>query len=228
MNMLSLQHPYISVALDGQRTYGGGQQFSDNHMVNLCGCGIIAAADTLLYLQRWHNHGRIPMLDVCLQTNPLPFSAYHELIHQLRREYFPLIPYLGINGLMLAAGMQRFFRHYSLPFSCRWCVSHRELWGRIETMLAADLPVIMSAGPNFPFLWQKEKVSFYEKTPSGDYHPSSGARAHYFTVTGMDDRWLRISSWGRCYYMYRSEFEHYARRHSTTIVSNILYIERKT
>ena len=226
--MLSLQHPYIAVSLDGQRSYGGGQQFSDNHMIKLCGCGIIAATDTLLYLQRWHNRRPIPMLDVCLREVPLPFSAYHELIEQMRRQYFPLIPYLGLNGLMLAAGMQRFFRQYDLPFSCRWCFSHRELWERIETMLGADLPVIMSVGPNFPFFWQKEKACFYEKTPSGDYHPASGARAHYFTVTGMDERWLRISSWGRCYYMYRSEFEHYARRHSSPAVSNILYIEQKT
>jgi hypothetical protein len=129
---------------------------------------------------------------------------------------------------MLAAGMQRFFRRYKLPYSCRWCFSYRELWGRIETMLAADLPVIMSVGPNFPFFWKHEKACFYIKTPAGEYQPASGAHAHYFTVTGMDESWLRISSWGRCYYLNRREFEHYARKHSTPVVSNILYIERKT
>ena len=156
--MLSLQHPYISVFLDGSESYGGGQQFFDNRMIKICGCGIIAAADTLLYLQRWHGTDPIPLLDACLREAPLPFPAYHELIQQMHRKYFPLIPYLGLNGLMLAAGMQRFFRQNRLPFSCRWCVSHKELWGRIETMLSADLPVIMSVGPNFPFFWEKEKA----------------------------------------------------------------------
>lgn len=225
--MLSLQHPYIAVARDGHRSYGGGQQYSDNNMIRRCGCGIIAATDTLLYLQRYHNHGQIPLLDDCLQEGPLPVSVYHELIFQMRRQYFPLIPYLGVNGLMLAAGMQRFFRHYDLPWNCHWCFSHRELWGRIESMLKEDLPVIMSVGPNFPLIWQNEKACFYVKLPDGTFRPSSGARAHYFTVTGMNDSWLRISSWGRRYYLNRQEFEHYARQHSSPVVSNILYIERK-
>lgn len=226
--MLSLRHPYISVDSPGVVSYGGGQQFSDDAMVRHCGCGIVAATDTLLYRQRWHSFGSIPILDDCLRADPLPSSAYYDLIDLMRRRYFPLIPYAGINGLMLAMGMQRFFRHYKLPYSCRWCFSYSELWGRIEKMLSADMPVIMSVGPNFPFFWQNEKACFYVKSAEGEFRPSSGARSHYFTVTGMDENWLRISSWGRRYYLSRREFEHYAMRKSVPFVSNILYIQQKT
>ena len=225
--MLSLLHPYISVRLDGQYSYGGGQQFSDRDMVRRCGCGIVAALDTLLYLYRFHDSELIPLFSGLREDRPVPRERYNELVDHLRRHYLPMIPYAGINGLMLAVGMQRFFRRYALPYSCRWCFSGKELWGRIDSMLANDIPVIMSVGPNLPFFWHNETTRFYARHPSGELQPSSGAHSHYFTVTGMDEDWLRISSWGRKYYVNRNEFEHYARRKSIPLVCNILYIERK-
>ena len=46
--MLSLQHPYISIALPHGKSYGGGQQLSRDAMLRRCGCGVVAAADLLL------------------------------------------------------------------------------------------------------------------------------------------------------------------------------------
>ena len=227
MLMLSIQHPYLSVAVHGGASYGGGQQFSENAMIRRCGCGIVAATDLLLYLSRWHMTERVSLFDSLLTDAPVPFPAYTGLLSKMNRRYLPMIPYAGINGLMLAVGMQRFFRRYALPYSCRWCFSGKELWRRIETMLQNDIPVIMSVGPNLTFFWQNETTRFYALHPSGELQPSSGAHSHYFTVTGMDEDWLRISSWGRRYYVNRKEFEHYARRKSIPLVCNILYIERK-
>lgn len=225
--MLSLQHPYISVSFDGHGSYGGGQQFSHDRMMKRCGCGVVAATDLLLYLNRYHHGTEIPPFRDLPREGPLPFPAYDACLQRMRKSYFPMIPYAGINGLMLAVGMQRFFRRYALPYSCRWCFSGKELWGRIETMLQNDIPVIMSVGPNLPFFWQNETTRFYALHPSGELQPSSGAHSHYFTVTGIDADWLRISSWGNRYYVNRKEFEHYARRKSIPLVCNILYIERK-
>lgn len=225
--MFFLLHPYIAVSHNGHISYGGGQQLSEHPMVRRCGCGIVAALDTLLYLYRWHDAGPVPLFAPMREDKPIPASVYDAAVQVLRKNYFPMIPYAGINGVMLAVGMQRFFRRYDLPYSCRWCFSYRELWARIETMLANDFPVILSVGPNFPNLLGDEKACFYARLPSGDFKPASGAHSHYFTVTGMDETWLRISSWGRCYYLNRSEFEHYARRQSIPLVSNLLYIERK-
>ena len=225
--MISLQHPYISVLVEAGPSYGGGQQFSDNHMISRCGCGIIAAADTLLYLDRYHLQGKTALFRELSRSSPLSRPAYNDLIQNLRRHYFPVIPYAGINGLMLMAGMQRFFRDYDMPYTARWCASRSKLWLRIEEMLRQDLPVIMSVGPNFPIVWGNKKACFYVNKREEGLVPAANVKAHYFTVTGMDDKWLRISSWGRLYYLNRQEFEAYVREHSAGFISNILYIKNK-
>ena len=43
----------------------------------------------------------------------------------------------------------------------------------------------------------------------------------------MDEDWLRISSWGRLYYINRQDFEEYIHRYSLSFVSNVLLVERK-
>lgn len=224
--MLSLRHPYISVSLNGRVSYGGSQMLATNDMVKRCGCGIVAALDLLLYLERWHGGGYVPMFASLPADGPIPFPAYNSCVDRLRKTYFPMIPYAGINGVMLAAGMQLFLKRHAMPWKARWCFSSSAIWARIGTMLQEDLPVIMSVGPNFPDFWGKEKASFYTQTPYGEYRRASAAHAHYFTVTGMDDEWLRISSWGQCYYLNRQEFEQYARRHSAGFLCNILYLEK--
>lgn len=221
--MLSIQHPYISVA----GSYGGGQQHSPDPMVRRCGCGVIAAADLLLYLSRHHAPHPAEFFEDLPAEGPVPSPAYQTCILRLHRRYFPVIPYAGINGLMLMAGVRRFFRDQDLPFTARWCFSQGRLWERMEDQLRRDMPVILSVGPNFPVIWGKKCVRFYCETPSGTYTPTAGARAHFITVTGMDDKWLRISSWGRRYYIRRAEFSDYARHESLSPASNILWVERR-
>ena len=94
-------------------------------------------------------------------------------------------------------------------------------------MLERDLPVVISVGPNLPLIWQRHKLRFYIKTPSGSYLPGPQTLAHYVTVTGMDEEWLRVSSWGRMYYINRREYLLYVKEHSAKLVSNILVIRKK-
>lgn len=225
--MIGLQHPYISVALRSGTSYGGGQQLSKNAMIRRCGCGVIAAADLLLYLSRFHPHGAVDYFAGLLEDRPIPLPIYDRCIQNLNRGYFPMIPCAGINGVMLMAGMELFFRRHGMPYTARWCFLPGLMWVRVEEMLRADLPIIMSVGPNFPLIWGDRRVRFFVRSPDGRLIPSSGAKSHFFTVTGMDDNWLRISSWGRCYYLNRQEFEEYALRYSTTFACNILLIEQK-
>lgn len=225
--MLSLQHPYISVTVHSGKSYGGGQQYSENVMVRRCGCGIIAATDLLLYLSRWHLSEPATVFDGLAQEDPIPLSVYNDCILWMNRHYFPMIPYAGINGVMLMAGLQKFFLDYKLRYTARWCLTTSGLWDRIESMLRQDIPVILSAGPNFPLIWEDKRVGFYVKSSAGRYIPSSAAKAHFFTVTGMDESWLRISSWGRLYYMNRWEFLTYIRQHSISIASNTLLVQQK-
>jgi len=227
MKMLELRHPYIEVQTARGVSCGGGQQFSESAMVRRCGCGIIAALDTLLYLSRWHMVGPVPYFRRFPAEGPVPFHVYTDCVKALSRRYFPMIPYRGINGLLLALGMQAFFHDQHMPFSARWCMISSRLWERIEEMLRQDLPVIMSVGPNLPLIWENHRVRFYVRTPEGRYLPAAAANAHYFTVIGMDETWLRISSWGNLYYLNRREFEDYVNHHSAGFVNNVVYIDKK-
>ena len=47
------------------------------------------------------------------------------------------------------------------------------------------------------------------------------------TVTGMDEDWLCVSSWGNRYYISREEYRRYVRRHSSYLFSNIVYLDKR-
>ena len=211
--MLSLSKKYIQVERNGRLSYGGSQMWSENQTVKVCGCGPVAVLDTLLYLTN-------------RQDRPMRLEEYNRTLEEMSRRYFPLVRPFGINGLMLAAGMNRLLRRYHLPYRAFWAVSGRKFWPRVEDLLRQDLPVIFSVGPNFPAVWQKHRLTFYRKSADGAYIPSSSAKSHYITATGIDPEWLRISSWGTEYYINRKEYDDYIRKHSTSIVSNILMLRR--
>ncbi len=211
--MLSLTKKYIQVERNGRLSYGGSQMWSENKTVKVCGCGPVAVLDTLLYLTN-------------RQDRPMSLEEYNRTLEAMSKRYFPLVKPFGINGLMLAAGMNRLLRKYRLPYRAFWAVSGRKFWPRVEELLRQDLPVIFSVGPNFPALWQKHRLTFYRKTADGVYVPSSSAKSHYITATGIDPEWLRISSWGTEYYINRREYDEYIHKHSTSLVSNILMLRR--
>lgn len=188
------------------------------------GCGVIAAADLLLYLSRCHEGCAREPFPAEVE---LSFPVYRHLADMMNRRFLPIIPGHGINGLGLALGLNGCFVRYKLPFTASWRVSHGKLWSGIEDMLARDIPVILAVGPNFPLVWQKHMLPLYTKNHLGAYIRVGSVKSHYVTVTGMDERWLRVSSWGQCYYIDRREYMLYVKAHSSTIVSNFLYIKEK-
>ena len=212
--MTSLLNDYVHVLRKGVASYGGSQMWSQKETIRICGCGAVAAFDACLYLS-----GR--------QKETMTEEEYSRELEQVVRQYFPLVKPFGINGILLAVGMNRLLRRYQLPYRAFWAVSGKKFWPRIEDLLAQDIPAIFSVGPNFPALWKKHRLSFYKKKADGSYVPSSSAIAHYVTATGCDGDWLRISSWGSEYYIKRIEYDDYVRRHSASLVSNILML-RKT
>jgi hypothetical protein len=212
--MLSLQKPYIQVQRGPYFSYGGSQMWARRKAIRVCGCGPVAALDTLLYLQ-----GK--------QDAPLPLDRYNDRLELLCRKYFPLIEPIGINGLFLAAGMNMLLRENKLPYRASWAFSGRRFFDRMEEMLRQDLPVIFSIGPNFPLLWGRHRLDFYRKSPDGAYIRANSTRAHYVTATGMDEQWIRISSWGSEYYINRSEYREYIKKHSSNMVSNMLLLKKR-
>ena len=224
--MMQIRHAYISVRKGQTRTFGGSQMYSASKTMREVGCGVIAALDLLLYLNRVHLGSRCEMFSAALDDGSIDEKEYDELARSLSRRFFPIIPKLGINGLMLAAGLNVFFRRYHFPFRASWGIGSRLLWSSISDMLASDIPVILSIGPNFPLFWQKNELNFYARVPAGELRPACKIKSHYVTVTGMDETHLRISSWGREYYIDKEEYLSYIRHHSGSIVSNIVRVRQ--
>ncbi len=226
MNKLQIRNNYISVAQGQRRSFGGSQMLSASQTMREVGCGVIAALDLLLYLCRFHGGSDCTFFAEAAEDGVIDEREYDELAQKLSRRFFPMIPKLGINGLMLAGGLNHFFRCYKLPYRASWGIGSGRIFEEIEDMLARDIPVILSVGPNFPLFWQKHELNFYVSRPDGSFSRACSIKAHYVTVTGIDESRLKISSWGREYFIDREEYMSYIRRYSGSIVSNIVRIRR--
>ena len=221
-----LQHPFVSVSTERGLSYGGSQSFSKNKTMSRCGCGVVAALDWLLYLQKRDRPAFVSFLPETQE--PIEKGEYTRLLQTLSRKFLPMFYPTGINGLVLAAGMNLLFLREHLPYRAEWRITRKGLWEGIKDMLRRDYPVILSVGPNFPRLLSgKEKATLFQRSIQGTLFPATAVNAHYMTVTAMEGEWLRLSSWGREYYLNIPAYEDYIREHSSYVFSNILYVEEK-
>ena len=219
MSLVSLPHPLHSVVRGSETSFGGCQTWSADPVIRDVGCGVVAAEDLLIHLARHHDYpgGLFEGL-----PDPIAAEDYFRLAGILKKRYFPLIPRFGINGLLLAGGMNRYFRKYRIPLSASWGLTEGSLFPSMELSLRRDIPVILAVGPNFPALWQDRRLNLYTEKPDGTLARSCGTKAHYVTVTAMDDAWLYLSSWGRKYRISRREYLQYMHSCSLPVFSNIL------
>ena len=153
---MKLRHSYPAVAGAKGVTFGGDQRASTDAVMRRCGCGIVAAADLLLYLHRHHPDCFLPPLRNAPMQRPLAQAEYDRLLGHLRARYFPIVYPFGTNGAALAHGLNRIYRRCGVPYRARWGVSADRFWKTMEQMLEDDLPVILAVGMNFPKVWAKE------------------------------------------------------------------------
>lgn len=208
--MKKLKQPYLRIELDRETSYGGNQGWFSKKYLRDSACGVIGAADVISHLK-----GKDKMSE----------AEYMEFAGMLQKRYLPVIPKYGINGLVLMFGLNRYFQKQKMPYRCFWGMSGRKMISRMDQMLENDIPVILSVGPNFPNFWGKQSVKLYKKITDEKYVPVSKARAHYMIATGRAGTWIRLSTWGREYYMDYKEYREYVRTYSSPIVSNIVCIK---
>jgi len=217
-----LKNPYISVRYGGILSFGGSQRRSRNRITRRCGCGVIACADLLFYLGAYH----LGCGSLAAGEMPVPSDEYESFTNKLKRSYMPLIPRFGTSGFALAWGLNRYFKKHRIRLKARWGVRRSKLRRTIEEMLSKDLPVILSIGNNFPLFWRKKKLKLYIKTDAG-FSQTTSTKAHFVSVTGIDDEWLHISSWGQQYYIRWNEYVEFVDRYSSWAISNIVYLKQK-
>ena len=208
--MKTLKNPYLQVEVKGGKSFGGNQGWMPYEFLKKSACGVIGAADVLLYLK-----GKYQMSE----------SEYINFAKRLWKWYLPVIPRFGMNSLMLTFGMNRYFRKEQMPYRAIWNIGGRKILSLIDRMLTDDIPVIFSVGPNFPKFWGKQMVRLYIKNAQGNYLPVSKVKAHFMIITGRDGMWFQISSWGKEYYINFVEYQEYVRQHSNFVLSNIICIK---
>ena len=224
--MYALQHDYPGVAKDGHTSFGGNQRWLDSKALQHCGCGLVAALDLMRYLHLYAGADCSGIFAGIGETTGLPQSLYNLCAQRMRRSYIPILYPIGTTGFSLTAGLNRCFREYKLPYTARWGVKKEVLWQEIAAMLQQDLPVILSVGNRVPCFWRKSGVALCR--PVGEtMREAARAHAHFVTVVGMDEKWLRVSSWGREYYLSKEEFLHYRKEESLELLCNIVLICRR-
>ncbi|MBR4743777.1 MAG: hypothetical protein IK082_06270 [Oscillospiraceae bacterium] len=224
MTNASLKQPLPSVA-EGKRIYYGGSQHLLGRFSAGAGCGLVGAVCLMRYLaEDGKTSGELFTRG---NGEPMETDAFRTLCRSLQRRYLPVLPHFGMTGPVLAFGVNRLFRKCRAPYRARWCVSSCKFLPRMEEMLSGNIPVIFSAGPNFPFLPGRRKLRLYHRNQDGSLQPAGGAVAHYMIATGLQDGCMAVSSWGREYWIRIDEYLHYARRVSAPFLSNLLYVTPK-
>ncbi len=226
--------------------------YSTDYILHNYGCGTIATADMFLYLALQNEEMQTPETYIALQgSDKIEFEHYDPYVRIIHNEYTNTRRYLAVLGTKVASAINTYSEIYDLGLDAKWKwkLTYYDMNNMMEEMLEQDIPVILSIGPNTPNLWGKKGIPFYElrvieyqenseeeKEKSKPYYYKAiheNVNAHYVTVTAIikDDVagriMLRISSWGKQYYINYEEYRDYIENLSGTFTSSIVYVKKK-
>ncbi|TAH69548.1 MAG: hypothetical protein EWM47_06740 [Anaerolineaceae bacterium] len=205
---------YVPIIKDSTVFYGGNQMwFSDtnksskDYIIHHYGCGTIATADLFLYLAIKADLYRTGVTESVLQgTDSAYYKDYMSYIRKVNAYYTKTKRYIAVLGPRIAYAFNSYARVYQFGLRARWklTLSYYDMIELMEEMLAKDIPVILSIGPNTPFLWKNEGINFYKReivdvqdnntdNESSIHHPDLysyptakvNVNSHYVTVTGI-------------------------------------------
>jgi len=251
-------HNYVPVVKDSAIYYGGSQMWfstknkhSKDYILHNYGCGTIATADLFLYLSMQNVVFRTPESEIALgMSDSINYINYDIYVRMINDQYTKTRKVIAVLGPKIASAFNSYSKAYGLGLfaSWKWKLSYYDMYEIISEMLSADIPVILSIGPNTPLLWGKKGIPFYQQYDikvSEDSEPITNAfqryrykavtqpvNGHYVTVTGIikDDIasaiMLRISSWGKQYYINYEEYRNYIENSGDTFTSSLVYIKQ--
>ncbi len=221
-----LRHTYLAVKTQADKSFGGNQNWATGYMMRKYGCGVVAMGDVLIYLGIHRLSCNTDLLYGMLREDGcLSYPRYERYLRKMNKRYLGIIPGFGVPNFQLARAMNRYFRHYRIDLRARWCLSSGKMLERIQDSLSKDYPVILAIGQNIPF-WRKKKLTLYRQE-NGVYLPATETKAHYVVVTGMENGYLQISSWGKEYFISWQEYQEYGKKYSSFWASNICLIQEK-
>ncbi len=225
---------------------------SKDYILHNYGCGTIATADMFLYLALQNEALQSPITEAALQgTAQVKYDNYDPFIRQINNEYTKTRRIIAVLGTKVAKAINTYSERYGFGLTAAWMwkLTYYDMLDLIEEMLKKDIPVILAIGPNTPNLWGRKGIPFYERKeieyvepkekgeiPKKPYYYQvrlNNINGHYITVTAIvkDDVtariMLRISSWGRQYYINYEEYRDYIDTYGGTCTSSIVYVKKK-
>lgn len=229
MEKISLKREYIKITDDAGHiiSCGGNQEwFKDVSTLDIKGqgCGIISSLDAVLYLQ---NSPALPLnkyknyLDDFLGVNV--FTKYY-----LKKLFFTKSA-IGIIPKQICRYINRISQG-KLHASWNGLHGHKSMLEKMEIMIKNDYPVIWS------LYSKKNKITLYTfDEKSGDFIPATSTNNHYVNAIGIihdpstnHQTMIKISSWGRIYYVDYNEYLDYVGKSLiSSYCSNIILISKK-
>lgn len=208
-----LKQTYLRLKEDsGKLSFGGNQAWMGTKRLQGHGCGAVACMDVATYLKE------------C--DNPSVKGEYIALLELFQKQYIPIFPKIGTLGIIMAVGLNRYFRKNDMKYRAYWGLSYKKIWRRMDQMLNNDIPVILCIGSNFPNPRRGYKLPLYVRK-GGEFLPASAVAEHFVVATAVDGDWIQISSWGKVYYINKIEYDSYVEFHSSKFLNNIMVIRKK-
>jgi len=239
---IDLKDPsYIKITNGEQESYGGSQMWFASKETSPGskrlaggGCGLIAMSDFLLYWGRQNRDLCPGLVSVLLENQTPDQEPYMRYVRTIDRKFLPVLPALGVSGFQISLAMNLFFLREKLPLRASWkCfLTSARMLARMTEMLQNDLPVILSVGPNTPWIFGKKRIGMYRLENSGELKKVDQVSRHYVMLTGIaagpkeGQTLLKISSWGRSYFLDYAEYREYVRKTGDSITSSMISIRR--
>ncbi len=229
MEKISLKREYIKITDEAENiiSCGGNQEwFEDTPGLDIKGqgCGIISSLDALLYIQN---------------TLTLPLSQYKNILDS----------FLGVNVFTKYYLNKLFFAKSAIgiipkhicryintiskgKLHARWngIHGHKNMLTKMELMIKNDFPVIWS------LYNPRRKINLYSfDNNSGEFIYSTSTNNHYvnaieiiYNASSAHGTMIKISSWGRIYYVdYDEYFNYVGNSLLSKYCSNVILITKK-
>ena len=228
--------------------------YSKDYILHNYGCGTIATADMFLYLALQKEDQKSPITAIALSAiDQIDYQNYINYVRTIHDQFTKTHRFIAVIGPKVAAAINSYSDKNRLGLKASWKykLTYYDMYDIMEEMLDHDLPVILSIGPNTPKLWGKKGIPFYEKKEieyleedsSQNNNPKrckpyyykaayNNINGHYVTVTGIikDEVatriMLRISSWGKQYYINYEEYRDYVENFGGTYTSSLVQIKK--
>ena len=227
--VISLQKPYIVITNENGRVIGNGANqgwFSKAPWRNVSGqgCGIISSLDLCFYLSGKRNiHLEDYQLAVDEFIDTIVFTKFN--MHEFLRGKLVI----GITPWQICHYLNRKLKgQYKVRYNGRH--GHEDMLNKIEAQLKAGIPVIWS------LYRMGKRINLYTYKPVlKEYSVATTTNSHYVNIIGIKYEeegnhrtMLKISSWGKIYYVdYEEYLDYVGTSLLSQVASNIFLVETR-